>query len=239
MSIDLVTGVQEIEPNRLFIYLDKDGDVVSYSNEHGGWVTYGSKTGRPYDPNDDAFGAGVWADGMEPGITDCFPWTLIRATGRPLPVALMIRPFDGQTTGRFSVTSPPETQTTKFEVKDSGERETYANGFVRDTEEGKPNYRDALLRLAENPGLLEFVNTPGSELVPSEILVRTADHMQKGAEKYGKDNWRRARGLVAKMRFARSLLRHVVQLFQHDRSEDHAAAVIFNVAAYELTPSED
>lgn len=98
-----------------------------------------------------------------------------------------------------------------FTVKDSGVREEYANGFVRDTEQGKLDYT----------------------LLPLEFLTRWAAHMTKGAEKYGRDNWRQARGIEAQERFQRSAMRHMMQWLAGDRDEDHAAAVAFNVAAAE------
>ena len=114
----------------------------------------------------------------------------------------------------------------EFIVKDSGKREQYDNGFVRDTEEGKPDYTRLIL-------------IPGIELIPVEMLERWGAHMLKGAEKYGPNNWRQAQGLAAKLRFARSLFRHAVQLIQGDRTEDHASAILFNTSAYELTQEEE
>lgn len=110
-----------------------------------------------------------------------------------------------------------------FVVKDSGAREQYDNGFVRDTEQGKYDYA-------------RVMQIKGLHLIPVEALERWAAHMVLGAEKYGEDNWRQARGLVAKARFLRSLARHIIQYIQGDRTEDHAAAVCFNVWAAELTP---
>lgn len=110
-----------------------------------------------------------------------------------------------------------------FVVKDSGKREEYENGFIRDTEEGKTDYA-------------RIIAIPGIHLVPIEMLERMGAHMLKGAAKYGEDNWRKASGLVAKLRFARSLFRHARQLILGHRDEDHACAVWFNAAAYELTP---
>lgn len=113
-----------------------------------------------------------------------------------------------------------------FTVKDSGTREEYANGFVRDTEDGKYDYARVL-------------RIEGLHLIPIEALERWGAHMVKGAEKYGEDNWRQARGPIAVARFLRSLCRHVVQYIRKDRTEDHAAAVCFNVWAAELTPEDE
>lgn len=110
-----------------------------------------------------------------------------------------------------------------FEVKDSGKREEYENGFVRDTEDGKPDYA-------------RIMAISGLHLIPIEMLERMGAHMSKGAIKYGENNWRKATGLTAKLRFARSLFRHARQLILGHRDEDHACAIWFNTAAYELTP---
>jgi hypothetical protein len=100
---------------------------------------------------------------------------------------------------------------TGFTVKDSGQRQEYASGMVRDTQEGKPDYT----------------------LLPLEFLERWAAHMTKGAEKYGRDNWRRASGEEELTRFRASAMRHLMQWLRGDRDEDHASAVAFNVAAAE------
>lgn len=121
---------------------------------------------------------------------------------------------------------PPPVTSKDFVVKDSGKREEYENGFVRDTEEGKPDYARVLA-------------VPGLHLIPIEMLERLGEHLVKGAVKYGEDNWRKATGSIAKERFARSLARHVRQLITGDRDEDHAAAIVFNAFAYELTPTDE
>lgn len=112
-----------------------------------------------------------------------------------------------------------------FVVKDSGKRAELGNGFVRDAEDGKPD-------------LTRYLMIPGLELIPVEMLERWGTHMLKGAEKYGKENWRKATGLAAKLRFGRSLVRHVWALLIGKRDEDHACAIMFNASAYELTKPE-
>lgn len=133
----------------------------------------------------------------------------------------------------------------EFVVKDSGQREEYANGFVRDTEDGKEDFvrlfTDPKIHAAivKEPRLLDFLATDGAHLVPPEMLIRWAVHMHKGAQKYGESNWRQARGLVAIARFARSFCRHSVKWLRGDRDEDHAVAIMFNVSARELTPEDE
>lgn len=61
-----------------------------------------------------------------------------------------------------------------FIVKDSGKRQEYDSGMVRDTQEDKPNYN----------------------LIDKDFLLRLANHLTKGAIKYGRDtpitqsNWK-------------------------------------------------
>ncbi len=109
----------------------------------------------------------------------------------------------------------------KFEsVKDSGKRESYSTGMVRDTQDGKPAF-SLLLR----------------EGVPFEeqMLTRWAQHMANGAKKYGDRNWEKAATTEEMERFKASAIRHLVQWACGDESEDHAAAVFFNINAYETT----
>jgi hypothetical protein len=98
-----------------------------------------------------------------------------------------------------------------FITKDSGQREPFATGAVRDTQTGKPRF----------------------DLVPIAALEREADLFGRGAEKYGEGNWEKG------MPFSRvyaSLFRHLVAWRKGDRTEDHLAAVRVNAAfimAYE------
>lgn len=96
-----------------------------------------------------------------------------------------------------------------FGLKDSGKREEYASGMRRDTQEGKPMY----------------------SLIDADMLRRWADHMTKGAAKYGRNNWRLARSAEELERFKDSAFRHFMQWLAGEIDEDHAAAVIFNLAA--------
>jgi hypothetical protein len=105
------------------------------------------------------------------------------------------------------------TLTTRFEVKDSGKREEFASGMVRDTEEGKIKYH----LIASGP-----------------MLKRWAKHLTSGAKKYSDDNWMKASGEEEYQRFRKSAFRHFMQWFQGDTDEDHAAAVYFNLNGAEF-----
>lgn len=100
----------------------------------------------------------------------------------------------------------------EFIVKDSGERVDYPSGMRRDTNEGKTNY----LLLRDGP-----------------MYKRDAEHLTKGAAKYGKRNWQLACSEEELERFKESAARHFEQWLAGDRDEDHAAAVRFNINAAE------
>jgi len=93
---------------------------------------------------------------------------------------------------------------TNFKVVDSGERESFDTGSLRDTEEGKPRY----------------------DLISIPALKRLAYHMTKGAEKYGDRNWELGQPVS---RFYASALRHLMSWAEGEIEEDHLAAVLFNI----------
>ena len=104
-----------------------------------------------------------------------------------------------------------------FKVKDSGKRQQFSSGMMRDTQEDKIEYD----RIMEGP-----------------MYDRWAEHLTKGAVKYpdiepGKANWTLAEGEEEMNRFKKSAARHFRQWFRGDRDEDHAAAVYFNINGYE------
>lgn len=95
-------------------------------------------------------------------------------------------------------------------VKDSGKRESFPTGAVRDTEEGKPRI-DLFLKY-----------------VPIGAINRIATHYVNGARKYGDHNWQKG---IPTSRCISSAFRHLYQYLIGDRTEDHLAAVCFNVIA--------
>jgi hypothetical protein len=62
------------------------------------------------------------------------------------------------------------------------------------------------------------------DLIPIEALKREAILLTKGAETYGERNWELGQPFS---RTYESLLRHLMQWREGDRSEDHLAAVVF------------
>jgi hypothetical protein len=95
-----------------------------------------------------------------------------------------------------------------FETKDSGQRQEFTSGMVRDTQAGKTLWH----LVSDGP-----------------MLQRWAELMTRGAQKYSEGNWMKAEGEEEYRRFRASAFRHFMQWFRGDTDEDHAAAVIFNI----------
>lgn len=93
-------------------------------------------------------------------------------------------------------------------VKDSGQRETFTSGMMRDVATGKIDY---------------------SLVLDGPMFQRWAQHLTAGAKKYDARNWMKANGQAELDRFRESALRHFIQWFQGETDEDHAAAVYFNI----------
>jgi len=101
-----------------------------------------------------------------------------------------------------------------FVVKDSGKRQQFESGMVRDLEVEKTLY----------------------ELVfDGPMLDRYAAHLTKGAQKYGIRNWMQANSAEEQARFRSSAIRHFIQWLRGETDEDHAAAVLFNINGHEYT----
>lgn len=96
----------------------------------------------------------------------------------------------------------------KFDkVKDSGKRQKFNTGAVRDIQEGKGRY----------------------DLISPIALERLARHYENGAKKYGEHNWQKGMPLS---RYLDSLIRHAYKLVAGMDDEDHAAAIAWNAFAY-------
>lgn len=106
----------------------------------------------------------------------------------------------------------------EYVTKDSGERQSYDSGMVRDVQKGKPDF---FLLLTDLP-------------YDKQLLTRWAALMERGASKYGRRNWQLAASEEELERFKASAFRHFVQWITGEDDEDHAAAVLFNVNAAEF-----
>jgi hypothetical protein len=122
--------------------------------------------------------------------------------------------------GVCEICGQPQKDAPKFVTKDSGKREEFDSGMVRDTQDGKPRY-DLLL--------------PRGVPYRDQFLTRVAELLARGAEKYSERNWEAATGSSELDRFKSSALRHLMQWMTDESDEDHAAAVVFNLLAYETT----
>ena len=91
-----------------------------------------------------------------------------------------------------------------YEIKETATRDKVAvTGAVRSASEGRGRY----------------------DLLPGIVMDRLAKHLEKGAEKYGDNNWRK--GMFVR-RYLCSLLRHAFQIADGDETEDHLSAIVFN-----------
>lgn len=96
----------------------------------------------------------------------------------------------------------------EFEVKDSGERQSFDSGMQRDTNKGK-----VLWHL----------------IMDGPLIPRYAKHLTRGAAKYEPRNWMRADSSEERERFRESAFRHFMLWYLGYTDEDHASGVVFNM----------
>lgn len=89
-------------------------------------------------------------------------------------------------------------------VKDSGERQAFKTGAVRDIQKGKGRY----------------------DLISPIFMKRLAQHMENGAVKYGDRNWEKG---IPLQRYLDSAIRHMYKYIEGCRDEDHLTAVAWNI----------
>lgn len=100
-----------------------------------------------------------------------------------------------------------------FVTKDSGNRQEFTSGMVRDTNLDK-----------QRPDLV----------LDGPMFLRWVALMTRGAQKYTARNWMQASGQPELDRFRESAVRHFIQwYFGIEAEEDHAAAIFFNINGYE------
>lgn len=95
---------------------------------------------------------------------------------------------------------------TEYITKDSGQREEFTSGAVRDVREGKGRY----------------------DLLPSAPIRRWAAVMERGAKKYEQRNWEKG---IPISRCLDSALRHIFQYMDGQKDEDHIAQAFWNIGA--------
>ena len=94
----------------------------------------------------------------------------------------------------------------EFTVHDSGKREEFSTGAVRDVANLKPR----------------------PDLISPFFLMRLGTHLRKGAAKYSEWNW--AKGIPSSRCYA-SCMRHLMAYAMGETDEDHLAAAAFNIMA--------
>jgi hypothetical protein len=99
-----------------------------------------------------------------------------------------------------------------FTIKDSGKREEFASGMIRDSGD-----KVRMLRILTGP-----------------MARRWAEHLHKGQKKYpdvkpGVPNWTLAKGEAELQRARESAFGHMVDWLEGKVDEDHAAGVFFNI----------
>lgn len=94
------------------------------------------------------------------------------------------------------------------ELKDSGKREFYRSGMIREPQLGRGRY----------------------DLISPIALRALAIHYEKGAEKYSERNWEKG---GPHSRHLNSAMRHLQQYLEGDRSEDHLSACVWNCFSIE------
>lgn len=109
--------------------------------------------------------------------------------------------------------------TPKYDTKDSGAREEYDSGMVRDSNEGKPRF-----------DLMVPKGVPYEEL----YLTRVARLYERGARKYEPRNWEKADSEKELDRAFESAFRHFMQWYAGETDEDHAASCFFNIQEVEF-----
>ena len=89
-------------------------------------------------------------------------------------------------------------------VKDSGKRQSFKTGAVRDIQTGKGRY----------------------DLLPPRAIRRLAEHYENGAVKYGDRNWEQG---IPLSRMLDSAIRHLFKALEGQTDEDHLIASAWNI----------
>ncbi|OQA51151.1 MAG: hypothetical protein BWY47_00198 [Bacteroidetes bacterium ADurb.Bin302] len=93
-----------------------------------------------------------------------------------------------------------------MELPDTGKREFYDAGGMREPSTGKGRY----------------------DMLSPAVLKRLAQHYENGARKYEARNWEKG---IPDSRCFDSAIRHMYSWLEGDQSEDHLAAAIWNISA--------
>ena len=91
-----------------------------------------------------------------------------------------------------------------MQMQDSGERQQFSTGAVRDTTEGKGRF----------------------DLISPELMFRLSKWLEAGANKYSDRNWEKGMPIS---RCMDSALRHLFKYLAGWKDEDHLAAALCNI----------
>jgi hypothetical protein len=94
-----------------------------------------------------------------------------------------------------------------MKILDSGKRQKFVTGAVRDTREGKGRF----------------------DLLPPAAMTLLAKHFENGAIKYGDNNWLAG---IPLSRYMDSALRHIFKVLADQQDEPHAEAAAWNLVAF-------
>jgi hypothetical protein len=94
----------------------------------------------------------------------------------------------------------------ELKIKDSGSRNTYASGAMRDNREGKGRF----------------------DLISGQGLLRLARWYELGAKKYSDRNWEKG---MNTSRYVDAAFRHLTKYMLGCDDEDHLSAIVFNIFA--------
>lgn len=163
--------------------------------------------------------------GMNAGPSHQVDWKTVKMTvvedGMHTPDDWNFSPLEDEVKAGLLdiVDSTNNTYKEKFTTLDSGDREEFSSGMVRDSSEGKARF-DLLI--------------PKGVPYEHQFLTRWAKLMERGARKYDARNWEKAKTPEEYDRFKQSAIHHFMQWFMDvEDGEDHAAAIFFNVSGAE------
>lgn len=109
----------------------------------------------------------------------------------------------------------------EYVTKTSGTRAEHPDGVVRDTSKGKPRF-----------DLMFAKGVPFEK----QLFTRVADLYRRGGEEYGDRNWENSETEETLAHHEAALMRHVVKFLTGVKDgEDHAAALVWNANAVDLT----
>lgn len=97
-----------------------------------------------------------------------------------------------------------------MDIKDSGDRTEFTSGAVRDMHEGKGRF----------------------DLIPACVEMQLAKHFERGALKYGENNWQK--GIPAHS-YIDSAKRHIAKYMDGWDDEDHLISAIWNLVCLAWT----